>query len=139
MDVERPNSVLLTWVPGSAASQASTRSIFVVERQQVGSQEWHKCFTSETATTAEVCGDGVQYEGDYRFRVCCINKYGRSGHVEFPKAVHLGEDLCGKSQRSRSRFLSQYLTVNVLCGQQSAAPMKKETKGQSYIKQNKST
>lgn len=105
MDVERPNSVLLTWVPGTAASQASTRSIFVVERQQVGSQEWHKCFTSETATTAEVCGDGVQCEGDYRFRVCCINKYGRSGHVEFPKAVHLGEELCGRSQTSRSRFL----------------------------------
>lgn len=112
MDVERPNSALLTWVPCAAASQASTRSIFVVERQQAGSQEWHKCFTSETATSAEVCGDGVQCEGDYRFRVCCINKYGRSGHVEFPKAVHLGEDLGGKSERSRSSFLYWYLAVN---------------------------
>ncbi|XP_034533753.1 obscurin-like protein 1a [Notolabrus celidotus] len=88
MDVDRPNSALLTWVP-APNSQTSTRSIFVVERQEVGSQEWQKCFTSETATTAEVGGDSVPCEGDYRFRVCCINKYGRSGHVEFPKAVHL--------------------------------------------------
>uniref|UniRef100_A0A3Q3FHW5 Obscurin like cytoskeletal adaptor 1a n=1 Tax=Labrus bergylta TaxID=56723 RepID=A0A3Q3FHW5_9LABR len=91
MDEDRPNSALLTWVP-APNSQTSTRSIFVVERQEVGSQEWQKCFTSETATTAEVAGDSVPCEGDYRFRVCCINKYGRSGHVEFPKAVHLGKE-----------------------------------------------
>ena len=72
-------------------SQTSTRSIFVLERQEVGSQEWQKCFTSETATSAEVTGDSVPCEGNYRFRVCCINKYGRSGHVEFPKVIHLGE------------------------------------------------
>ncbi|XP_034467642.1 obscurin-like protein 1a [Hippoglossus hippoglossus] len=88
MDVDRPNSALLTWVP-APNSQTSTRSIFVLERQEVGSQEWQKCFSSETATSAEVGGDSVPCEGDYRFRVCCINKYGRSGHVEFPKAVHL--------------------------------------------------
>ena len=95
MDVDRPNSALLTWVP-SPNSQTSTRSIFVVERQEVGSQEWQKCFTSETATSAEIAGDSVQYEGDYRFRVCCMNKYGRSGHVEFPKPVHLGEEFTVK-------------------------------------------
>ncbi|KAM8722669.1 obscurin-like protein 1a [Acanthopagrus schlegelii] len=88
MDMDRPNSVLLTWTP-APNSQTSTRSIFVVERQEVGSQEWQKCFTTETTTSAEIAGDSVQCEGDYRFRVCCINKYGRSGHVEFPKAVHL--------------------------------------------------
>ncbi|XP_023276058.1 obscurin-like protein 1 [Seriola lalandi dorsalis] len=88
MDVDRPNSALLTWVP-APNSQTSTRSIFVLERKEVGSQEWQKCFTTETATSAEVTGDSVPCEGDYRFRVCCINKYGRSGHVEFPKVVHL--------------------------------------------------
>ncbi|XP_059184069.1 obscurin-like protein 1a [Centropristis striata] len=88
MDADRPNSALLTWVP-APNSQTSTRSIFVVERQEVGSQEWQKCFTSETATSAEVGGDSVPCEGHYRFRVSCMNKYGRSGHVEFPKAVHL--------------------------------------------------
>ncbi|XP_026157888.1 obscurin-like protein 1a [Mastacembelus armatus] len=89
MDVDRPNSALLTWVP-APNSQTSTRSIFVLERQEVGSQEWQKCFTSESSSTsAEVAGDSVPCEGDYRFRVCCINKYGRSGHVEFPKVVHL--------------------------------------------------
>ncbi|XP_053170409.1 obscurin-like protein 1a [Scomber japonicus] len=99
MDVERPNSALLTWVP-APNSQTSTRSIFVVERQEVGSQEWQKCFTSESSTTAEVTGDSVPCEGDYRFRVCCINKYGRSGHVEFQKVVHL---VPGPKIRSRLR------------------------------------
>ncbi|XP_063323695.1 obscurin-like protein 1a [Pelmatolapia mariae] len=88
MDVDRPNSALLTWDP-APSSQTSTRSVFVLEMQEVGSQEWQKCFTSETATSAEVTGDSVPCEGNYRFRVCCINKYGRSGHVEFPKVVHL--------------------------------------------------
>uniref|UniRef100_A0A8C2WK13 Obscurin like cytoskeletal adaptor 1 n=1 Tax=Cyclopterus lumpus TaxID=8103 RepID=A0A8C2WK13_CYCLU len=92
MDVDRPNSTVLTWVP-AANTQTSTRSIFVVERQEAGSQEWEKCFTSENAASAEITSDSVPCEGDYRFRVCCINKYGRSGHVEFPKAVHLGEEL----------------------------------------------
>ncbi|CAM9153962.1 unnamed protein product, partial [Lampetra planeri] len=88
MDVDRPNSVLLTWVP-APKSQTTTRSVFVVERQEVGSQEWHKCLTTETASSAEVGGDSVPTEGNYRFRVCCMNKYGRSGHVEFPDVVHL--------------------------------------------------
>uniref|UniRef100_A0A672MDI5 Obscurin like cytoskeletal adaptor 1a n=1 Tax=Sinocyclocheilus grahami TaxID=75366 RepID=A0A672MDI5_SINGR len=57
--------------------------------QEVGSQEWQRCLTTETATSAEVLGDSVPCEGDYRFRICCVNKYGRSGHVEFPKVVHL--------------------------------------------------
>ncbi|XP_068575863.1 obscurin-like protein 1a [Cebidichthys violaceus] len=97
MDVDRPNSTLLTWVP-APNSQTSTRSIFVVERQEVGSQEWQKCFTSENTASAEITSDSVPCEGDYRFRVCCINKYGRSGHVEFPKAVHLvpGPKICSR-------------------------------------------
>lgn len=91
MNVDGLNGALLTWVT-APNSQTSTRSIFVVERQEVGSQEWHKCFTSESATSADITSDSVPCEGDYRFRLCCINKYGRSGHVEFPKVVHIGEE-----------------------------------------------
>ncbi|XP_072303057.1 obscurin-like protein 1a [Eucyclogobius newberryi] len=99
MDDDRPNSALLTWCP-APNSQTTTRSMFVLERQEVGSQEWQKCFSSETATSAEVSGDSVPGEGDYRFRVCCINKYGRSGHAEFPRAVHLvpGPKICSPLQ-----------------------------------------
>lgn len=99
MDVDRPNSALLMWAP-APNSQTTTRSMFVVERQEVGSQEWQKCFTSESGTSAEVSGDSVPCEGNYRFRVCCINKYGRSGHVEFPKVVHLvpGPKICSPLQ-----------------------------------------
>ncbi|XP_037102047.1 obscurin-like protein 1a [Syngnathus acus] len=94
MDLDSPNGALLSWVP--APYNQTTRAIFVVERQEVGSQEWQKCFTSENATSTEICGDNVPHEGDYRFRVCCINKYGRSGHVEFPKVVHMvpGTKIC---------------------------------------------
>ncbi|XP_046886415.1 obscurin-like protein 1a isoform X2 [Hypomesus transpacificus] len=89
MDVDRPNCALLSWAPASTSSQATTRSIYVLERQEVGSQEWQKCVTTDVDTSVEIMGDSVPYEGDFRFRVCCVNKYGRSGHVEFPKFVHL--------------------------------------------------
>ncbi|KAJ8003890.1 hypothetical protein DPEC_G00153090 [Dallia pectoralis] len=88
MDLDRPNSVILSWEP-TPASQTTTRSVYVLEIQEVGSQEWVRCQTSDTSATTEVMGDSVACEGNYRFRVCCVNKYGRSGHVEFPKAVHL--------------------------------------------------
>ncbi|XP_077574245.1 obscurin-like protein 1a [Stigmatopora nigra] len=96
MDLDGPNGGLLSWVP--APYNQTTRSIFVVERQEVGSQEWQKCFTSDNATSTEIFSDSVPHEGNYRFRVCCINKYGRSGHVEFPKAVHLvpGIKICSQ-------------------------------------------
>uniref|UniRef100_A0A8C6U0K7 Obscurin like cytoskeletal adaptor 1a n=1 Tax=Neogobius melanostomus TaxID=47308 RepID=A0A8C6U0K7_9GOBI len=99
MDVDRPNSALLTWSP-APNSQTTTRSMFVVERQEVGSLEWQRCFASESATSAEVSGDSMPCEGDYRFRVCSINKYGRSGHVEFPNVVHLvpGPKICSPLQ-----------------------------------------
>ncbi|XP_061686423.1 obscurin-like protein 1a [Syngnathoides biaculeatus] len=98
MDLDGPNGAVLSWVP--APNNQTTRSIFVVERQEVGSQEWQKCFTSEKATSTEISSDSVPYKADYRFRVCCINKYGRSGHVEFPKAVHLvpGTKICSPLQ-----------------------------------------
>uniref|UniRef100_A0A3P8VHJ7 Obscurin like cytoskeletal adaptor 1a n=1 Tax=Cynoglossus semilaevis TaxID=244447 RepID=A0A3P8VHJ7_CYNSE len=102
MDVDRPNGALLTWVP-APNSQMSTRSIFVVERQEVGSQEWQKCFTSESATSAEVAGDSVPCEGNYRFRVCCINKYGRSGHVDVTFAFSIlvpGPKICSHLKSS---------------------------------------
>ncbi|XP_036426457.1 obscurin-like protein 1a isoform X2 [Colossoma macropomum] len=88
MNTECPNGVVLSWSP-SPNLQNSTKSVYVVEFQEVGSQEWQRCVTTETGTSAEILGDIVPYEGDYRFRICCINKYGRSGHVEFPKVVHL--------------------------------------------------
>ncbi|XP_019712126.1 obscurin-like protein 1a [Hippocampus comes] len=98
MDLDGPNGALLSWV--AAPDNQTTRSIFVVESQEVGSQEWKKCFTSENATSTEIRSDSVPHEGDYRFRICCINKYGRSGHVEFPKVVHMvpGIKICSHLQ-----------------------------------------
>ncbi|KAI4883542.1 hypothetical protein NFI96_026924, partial [Prochilodus magdalenae] len=88
MNTDCPNGVILSWSP-SPNLQASTKSVYVVEFQEMGSQEWQRCMTTETGTSTEILGDSVPCEGDYRFRICCINKYGRSGHVEFPNMVHL--------------------------------------------------
>ncbi len=92
MNTDCLNSAILSWSP-SPNLQNSTKSVYVLERQEVGSQEWQRCLTTETDTSAEVLGDSVPCEGDYRFRICCVNKYGRSGHVEFPKVVHLGKNI----------------------------------------------
>uniref|UniRef100_A0AAY4B4S2 Obscurin like cytoskeletal adaptor 1b n=1 Tax=Denticeps clupeoides TaxID=299321 RepID=A0AAY4B4S2_9TELE len=88
MSSDTINGVVLSWDP-SPNLQTTTKLVYLLERQEVGSQEWQKCMRTEMATTVEVVGDSVPYEGNYRFRICCINKYGHSGHVEFPKVVHL--------------------------------------------------
>ncbi|XP_066519296.1 obscurin-like protein 1a [Hoplias malabaricus] len=88
MNTDCPNGVVLSWSP-SPNLQNTTKSVYVVELQEVGSQEWQRCLTTEMDTSAEILGDSVPCEGNYRFRMCCMNKYGRSGHVEFPKVVHL--------------------------------------------------
>ncbi|XP_051568454.1 obscurin-like protein 1a isoform X1 [Myxocyprinus asiaticus] len=88
MKTDYPNGAILSWTP-SPNLQNSSKSVYVLERQEVGSQEWQRCLTMETGTSAEVLGDSVPCEGDYRFRISCVNKYGRSGHVEFPNIVHL--------------------------------------------------
>ncbi|XP_072539034.1 obscurin-like protein 1a [Salminus brasiliensis] len=88
MNTDCPNGAILSWLP-SPNLQNSTKSVYMLEFQEMGSQEWQRCLTTETETSAEVLGDSVPCEGDYRFRICCINKYGRSGHVEFPNVVHL--------------------------------------------------
>ncbi|XP_056605844.1 obscurin-like protein 1a [Triplophysa dalaica] len=88
INTDCPNGAILSWSP-SPNLQNSSKSVYVLERQEVGSQDWQRCMTTETGTTAEILCDSVPCEGDFRFRVCCVNKYGRSGHVEFPKAIHL--------------------------------------------------
>ncbi|XP_036397350.1 obscurin-like protein 1 isoform X2 [Megalops cyprinoides] len=88
INTERTNAVLLSWVPAHD-SRKNPPSGYVLERQEVGSQEWLQCLTTDSATSVEILGDSVPCEADYRFRICSVNKYGRSGHVEFPRAAHL--------------------------------------------------
>ncbi|XP_048094820.1 obscurin-like protein 1 isoform X6 [Alosa alosa] len=88
INTERANAALLSWVP-APDSRKNPPSGYVLERQEVGSQEWLQCLTTDSATSVEILGDSVPCEADYRFRICSVNKYGRSGNVEFPRAVHL--------------------------------------------------
>ncbi|XP_051260025.1 obscurin-like protein 1 isoform X3 [Dicentrarchus labrax] len=90
INTERANAALLSWVP-SQDSRKNPPSGYVLERQEVGtgSQEWLQCLTTDSATSVEILGDSVPCEADYRFRICSVNKYGKSNNVEFPKAVHL--------------------------------------------------
>uniref|UniRef100_UPI0037E77869 obscurin-like protein 1 n=1 Tax=Semicossyphus pulcher TaxID=241346 RepID=UPI0037E77869 len=90
INTERANAALLSWVPAQD-SRKNPPSGYVLERQEVGtgSQEWLQCLTTDSATAVEILGDSVPCEADYRFRICSVNKYGKSNNVEFPKAVHL--------------------------------------------------
>ncbi|XP_078795465.1 obscurin-like protein 1 isoform X23 [Oryzias latipes] len=90
MNTERANAALLSWVP-APDSRKNPPSGYVLERQEVGtgSQEWVQCLTTDSATSVEILGDSVPCEADYRFRICSVNKYGKSNNVEFPKTVHL--------------------------------------------------
>ncbi|KAL2081273.1 hypothetical protein ACEWY4_023126 [Coilia grayii] len=88
INTERANAALLSWVP-APDSRKNPPSGYVLERQEVGSQEWLQCLTTDSATSVEILGDSVPCEADYRFRICSVNKYGRSGNVEFPRTVHL--------------------------------------------------
>ncbi|XP_062390121.1 obscurin-like protein 1 isoform X5 [Sardina pilchardus] len=88
INTERANAALLSWVP-APDSRKNPPSGYVLERQEVGSQEWLQCLTTDSATSVEILGDSVPCEADYRFRICSVNKYGRSGNVEFPRAAHL--------------------------------------------------
>lgn len=92
INTERANAALLSWVP-SQDSRKNPPSGYVLERQEVGtgSQEWLQCLTTDSATSVEILGDSVPCEADYRFRICSVNKYGKSNNVEFPRAVHLGK------------------------------------------------
>ncbi|XP_029518967.2 obscurin-like protein 1 isoform X1 [Oncorhynchus nerka] len=90
INTERANAALLSWVPAQD-TRKNPPSGYVLERQEVGtgSQEWLQCLTTDSATSVEILGDSVPCEADYRFRICSVNKYGRSNNVEFPRAVHL--------------------------------------------------
>ncbi|XP_043988664.1 obscurin-like protein 1 [Gambusia affinis] len=90
INTERANAALLSWVP-SPDSRKNPPSGYVLERQEVGtgSQEWLQCLTTDSATSVEILGDSVPCEADYRFRICSVNKYGKSNNVEFPRTVHL--------------------------------------------------
>ncbi|XP_041056563.1 obscurin-like protein 1 isoform X2 [Carcharodon carcharias] len=88
MSSEKPNIASLLWSPPSDC-QRNRVSAYVIERQELGSEEWVRCLTAETSTAVEILGDSVPTEARYRFRVCSINNYGRSEQVEFPGAVHL--------------------------------------------------
>ncbi|XP_061648761.1 obscurin-like protein 1 isoform X8 [Phyllopteryx taeniolatus] len=90
INTERANAALLSWT-SAQDSRKNPPSGYVLERQEVGtgSQEWLQCLTTDSATSVEILGDSVPCEADYRFRICSVNKYGKSNNVEFPRAVHL--------------------------------------------------
>uniref|UniRef100_A0A8C8FY18 Obscurin-like protein 1 n=1 Tax=Oncorhynchus tshawytscha TaxID=74940 RepID=A0A8C8FY18_ONCTS len=110
INTERANAALLSWVPAQD-TRKNPPSGYVLERQEVGtgSQEWLQCLTTDSATSVEILGDSVPCEADYRFRICSVNKYGRSNNVEFPRAVHLG-----KQKPSQLKICYIYLSIGTL-------------------------
>ncbi|XP_016301136.1 obscurin-like protein 1 isoform X3 [Sinocyclocheilus anshuiensis] len=130
INTERANAALLSWFPAQD-SRKNPPSGYIIERQEVGSQEWLQCLTTDSATSVEILGDSVPCEADYRFRICSVNKYGRSGNVEFPRAAHLvpvariqaplqdalvpeGQDACFTIELSASVIGTWFLNGNQL-------------------------
>uniref|UniRef100_UPI00398F0F38 obscurin-like protein 1a isoform X2 n=1 Tax=Pristiophorus japonicus TaxID=55135 RepID=UPI00398F0F38 len=88
MSGETPNAALLLWAPPSDCRRSGVTG-YVIERQVLGSEGWVRCLTTERTAAVEILGESVPAEAQYRFRVCSVNNYGRSGATEFPGAVHL--------------------------------------------------
>ncbi|TFJ98131.1 Obscurin-like protein 1 [Platysternon megacephalum] len=93
MSTNRSNAALLTWCPGPDVHRTPPSS-YVLERQEASAAEWVQCLTTDLASMVEVLGDSVPAEADYCFRICAVNKYGRSRPVEFPGSVHLVPVAC---------------------------------------------
>uniref|UniRef100_A0A8B9CRT5 Obscurin like cytoskeletal adaptor 1 n=1 Tax=Anser brachyrhynchus TaxID=132585 RepID=A0A8B9CRT5_9AVES len=88
MSTEQSNAALLTWCPAPDVHHRPP-STYVLERREAAGGEWVQCLTTDLAGRVQVLGDSVPREADYCFRVCAVNKHGRSGPVEFPGSVHL--------------------------------------------------
>ncbi|XP_074047388.1 obscurin-like protein 1 isoform X2 [Macrotis lagotis] len=83
----RSNTALLSWKPPVPAPD--TAYTYRIERQEVGTDAWVQCLTTEAAGVVEVPGDSVPNEGDYRFRLSVVSEHGQSPHMLFPGSVHL--------------------------------------------------
>nr|XP_033803029.1 obscurin-like protein 1 isoform X2 [Geotrypetes seraphini] len=85
---EKSNAALLSWCPPRNL-QGTPPSTFILERQELGDKDWVNCFTTDCASVVEIQGESVPSEAKYRFRICSVNKYGKSRYVEFPGNIHL--------------------------------------------------
>ncbi|XP_067890882.1 obscurin-like protein 1 isoform X2 [Heterodontus francisci] len=88
MNCEKPNAASLLWA-SPLDCQRNWVTGYVIERQELGAEEWVRCLTTEASTAVEILGESVPAEARYRFRVCSLNNYGKSEQVEFPGVVHL--------------------------------------------------
>ncbi|NXX97424.1 OBSL1 protein, partial [Centropus bengalensis] len=88
MSVAERNVALLTWCPAPDAHLRAP-SRYLLERREAAGGEWVQCLATDLPGCVRVLGDSVPREADYRFRVCAVNKHGRSDPVEFPGSVHL--------------------------------------------------
>lgn len=90
LSTEQSNAALLTWCPAPDVHHRPP-SAYIVERREAAGGSWVQCLSTELPGRVQVLGDSVPREADYCFRVCAVNKHGRSDPVEFPGCVHLGE------------------------------------------------
>ncbi|XP_021255510.1 obscurin-like protein 1 [Numida meleagris] len=88
LSTEQSNAALLTWCPALDVHHRPP-STYVLERREAAGGSWVQCLSTELPGRVQVLGDSVPREADYCFRVCAVNKHGRSDPVEFPGCVHL--------------------------------------------------
>ncbi|XP_010711957.1 obscurin-like protein 1 isoform X4 [Meleagris gallopavo] len=88
LSTEQSNAALLTWCPAPDVHHRSP-STYILERREAAGGSWVQCLSTELPGRVQVLGNSVPREADYCFRVCAVNKHGRSDPVEFPGCVHL--------------------------------------------------
>ncbi|XP_074857726.1 obscurin-like protein 1 isoform X2 [Carettochelys insculpta] len=146
MRTDRSNTALLTWCPGPAMHR-SPPSSYVLERQEASMAEWVQCLTTDLASMVAVLGDSVPTEADYCFRICAVNKYGRSRPVEFPGSVHLVPVACVRRalkdtvvQAGEDALFSLELSASVAGSWfLNGAKLEKEAEGQRFAVRHSGT
>uniref|UniRef100_A0A6I8NAP6 Uncharacterized protein n=1 Tax=Ornithorhynchus anatinus TaxID=9258 RepID=A0A6I8NAP6_ORNAN len=94
-------SVTLTWSPPETERPAAVDG-YLVERKVLSGHTWQRCHAADPVPGPELVVSGPDEEGDYQFRVCAVNSFGRSPYLEFPGTVHLSKGR-GRAGRNRGR------------------------------------
>ncbi|XP_072197962.1 obscurin-like protein 1 [Excalfactoria chinensis] len=93
LSTEQSNAALLSWCPAPDVHHCPP-STYILERREAAGGSWVQCLSTELPGRVQVLGDSVPREADYCFRVCAVNKHGRSDPVEFHGCVHLVPAVC---------------------------------------------
>ncbi|XP_028934062.1 obscurin [Ornithorhynchus anatinus] len=105
-------SVTLTWSPPETERPAAVDG-YLVERKVLSGHTWQRCHAADPVPGPELVVSGPDEEGDYQFRVCAVNSFGRSPYLEFPGTVHLKPSAAFSKEEPARRTVKAAATETV--------------------------